>query len=293
MSLPMLKPSRLLPTSQQATKPVPVPAPNAGINRVDGLSEMGPKDAIFLYNMIPSEFGTRVRTGYREWCLDVGDEGRTVIPFNGSVTLEDRLFVASNDGIYDISVSTTSPSPEIVFPIVDDDSGYGQWVNYFNINSDHFALYTDESNGYYVYTETTNLWTKIAMGGGASQISGVDPANFVGVTLYASKVWFVERDTADAWYLATGSYMARLRNSTSAISSPTVELLPLSTTGRLMAARASMIIWLRSQLVEMWSFTKGMTRLMLTISNSRELGSSVPLHSEEELQALLEENSTS
>jgi len=43
------------------------------------------------------------------------------------------------------------------------------------------------------------------MGGGATQISGVDPGTFVSVLVWKSRVWFVQKDTGFAWYTAVGA----------------------------------------------------------------------------------------
>lgn len=189
-------------------KCVPVPAPMGGINAVDGLYGMGernPQDSIFQYNLIPSQYGTKVRTGYRDWCTDVGDDGvRTLLPYTGSISSADRLWAMAADGIYNVSASAASPSVDTSFPVSTAVSGYGQWTNYTTTGG-HFALYCDEENGYYVYTESGGTWAKVAMGGGATQVSNVDPADFVHVTIYKERAWFVERDTASAWYLPTGA----------------------------------------------------------------------------------------
>lgn len=39
----------------------------------------------------------------------------------------------------------------------------------------------------------------------AGTIGGVDPANLAFVTVYGGRVWFVEKDSANAWYLAVGA----------------------------------------------------------------------------------------
>jgi hypothetical protein len=123
------------------------------------------------------------------------------MPFLGSVTVEDRLFGAAMNGIYDISASVTAPAAEILFPVADATSGHGQWTNLTTIATGKFLLYTDETNGYYTYTESTGNWLKVTAGGGANQISGVDPALFVSCMIFKSRVWFVEKNTASAWYL--------------------------------------------------------------------------------------------
>jgi hypothetical protein len=200
--------ANLLQPSPPELKCVPVPAPMGGINAVDGLFGMGersPQDAIFLYNLIPSQYGTKVRTGYRDWATDVGDDGvRTILPYTGSTAPENRLWAMAADGIYDVSTGGASPVVDTTFPVADTNSGYGQWTNYTTI-AGHFALYTDETNGYYTYTESTQTWAKIVMGAGATEVANVDPDDFVHVTIYKERAWFVERDSARAWYLPTGA----------------------------------------------------------------------------------------
>lgn len=200
--------AKLLQPTPPEIKCVPVPAPNAGINSVDGLLTMGernPEDSIFQYNLIPSQYGTKVRTGYRDWATDVGDDGvRTLHPYTGSTSSANRLWAMANDGIYNVSSSGASPAVNTTFGTIDTNSGYGQWTNY-TTTAGHFGLYCDESNGYYVYTESGGTWAKVAMGGGATQIANVDPALFVQPVIYKSRAWFVERGSASAWYLAVGA----------------------------------------------------------------------------------------
>lgn len=198
------QPKSTLARSRQITQPVSFPAPQGGINRVDGLAGMPAADAIFLYNMLPSEYGTKVRDGYAVWAEDVGDGGvRTIIPFTGPAT--GKLFACAEDGIYDITSSVSSPSAEISFAVANTTSGMGTWTNFVNDSAAYFCLYTDETNGYYVYTEAGDTWAKVAMGGGGTEISGVDPDDLVFVTIFKNRVWFVERNSGNAWYLAAGS----------------------------------------------------------------------------------------
>ncbi len=200
--------AQLLQPSPPEVKCQPVPAPNSGINAVDNLLSMGPRnpeDSIFQYNLIPSQYGCKVRTGYRDWCTGVGVGGvRTVMPYTGSLSSANRLWVMAQGGIYNASTSAAAPAVNTVFPVSDTTSGYGQWTNYTTI-AGHFGLYCDETNGYYVYTEAAGTWAKVALGGGATQVSGIDPALFVQPMIYKERAWFVEKNSARAWYLTTGS----------------------------------------------------------------------------------------
>lgn len=190
--------------SPQVTKAFPVPAPNGGVNRVDGLAEMPPKDAIFLYNMVPSEYGTKLRTGYQQFATNVGTGGvRTIIPFTGSPN--NALFACAQNGIYDITTGGAAPTLKLTFATSNTTSGMGVWTNFVNDAAAYFCLYADETNGYHVYTAATNTWAVVTFGGGATQVNGINPANVAFVTIFKNRVWFVEKNTGNAWYLPAGA----------------------------------------------------------------------------------------
>lgn len=193
------------PRQQQLVQSRPMLAPVAGVNAIDGLAQPMPTDAIYSFNMVPAPRGMKVRDGYREWCTDVGTGGvRTIIPYISTLASEDKLFAAAEDGIYDVTASSASPSSVLSFGTVDSTSGYGQFVNFINLAGAKFILYCDESNGYQLYTQATNSWAAVASGSSAGQINGADPADFAFCMIWKARVWFVTRDTGDAYYLPVG-----------------------------------------------------------------------------------------
>jgi hypothetical protein len=54
------------------------------------------------------------------------------------------------------------PTLVVTFPTQTGDAGYGISAVVVNASGGHFLVYCDEENGYYVYTESTTTWTKIA-----------------------------------------------------------------------------------------------------------------------------------
>jgi len=126
---------------------VHLPAPVGGINTITAASAMPASDCLYLFNMIPFQYGLRVRSGYREWAtgitaaetgLGLVDYGspitfgisaplggpqvgqwvsnnplgvRTLLAFNGSAAdgSQDRLWAVSNTGIWDVTNSTAAP----------------------------------------------------------------------------------------------------------------------------------------------------------------------------------------
>jgi hypothetical protein len=200
-----VNPSRDRPRQQQTVISQPYPAPTGGINAISGLAEPMFQDAIYAFNMVPSQYGMKVRDGYTEWCTNVGDGGvRTVIPYKSTSVGEDKLFAAAEDGIYDVTATSTSPSSVLTFGSADATSGYGQYVNFINVGGDKFILYCDETNGYHLYTQSTDTWAAVAAGAAAGQINGADPGNFCFCMIWKKRVWFVERNTGNAYYLPVG-----------------------------------------------------------------------------------------
>lgn len=184
-----------------------VPAPMAGLNTVSAPA-MG--DAVVLWNMTAAEYGQRVRLGWREWVTGLtggdGNQVRTVLPYRGSAEAGtgDRLFATTTTGIWDCTASSATPTQVLTF--ASDAGSAGRGVAHVMVTAaGHFLLYCDEQNGYHVYTESTDTWAKIAQGAGGTQVSGVDPATFCSVLVWKSRVWFVEKNSTRAWYLAAGT----------------------------------------------------------------------------------------
>lgn len=183
-------------------------APLGGLNTVSPASVMPESDCAVAWNLIPGELGLEARPGYAEWCTGLTgtltSEVRSILPFSGSLETKDRLFATTSSGIWGVSSSTGSPTLLMAFATTSNDAGYGV-AKAVVIAAGHFLLYCDEENGLYVYTESTDAWTKVAMGAAGTEISGVDPASFVNVAVFKNRVWFTAKNSTKAWYLAASS----------------------------------------------------------------------------------------
>lgn len=189
-------------TARPSLKAVKVPSPQGGVNALVGLSEMAPEDAVFIYNMIPTSRGLQVRKGYITHAENVGDEIRTVLPYTASDGTDDKLFVAANDGIYDISSGGAGPwTASVTFGTDNDVSGFGNWVGFVSDAGSHYMAYCDQENGYYLYDEGGAGWAAVSN----TDVTNVDPADFCFVAQFKQRLWFIEKGTASAWYLDAGS----------------------------------------------------------------------------------------
>lgn len=190
-----------------------LPAPVGGVNTIDPGSAMDPRDCLLLFNMVGAEYGLRTRLGWREWCTGLGGQVRTLVPFTGSHKdgSTSKLFACTEAGIWDVTASSAAPTKVVNFGTQNADAGWGAATAFVTI-AGHFLVYCDEANGGYVYEEATNTWTKYAYSAAPAfgQLAGVvngtniDPARLAYVCSWKNMLWFVERDTARAWYLPVG-----------------------------------------------------------------------------------------
>lgn len=191
-------------TQQSATiKVVPFPAPSGGINAVDPLASLDPKYSVLANNFIADGRGLRVRSGSQEFATGVGSTDiRTIIPFEAATTGANKLFCAGNAGIYDISAGGTGPwATAVAFGTTTGNAGYGIWTNFVLDNGANYIFYADNVNGLYQYP-SGGPWVAT---GGAITGPGGGSATFNFVMQFKSQLWFIEQNSARAWYLPSGT----------------------------------------------------------------------------------------
>lgn len=158
---------RKRPAKGQTTQTATIPAPIGGMNTMDAGPLMPPTDSIYAYNLIASEYGLRTRLGYREWCTNLTgnvDNGvRTIMPFSGQTSGDDRLFATTDDGIWDVSSSSASPTEVVSWPSTVNDAGRCIATT-FATPAGRFLIVCDEENGLYTYTASTTTWLQVQAG---------------------------------------------------------------------------------------------------------------------------------
>lgn len=86
----------------------------------------------------------------------------------------------------------------VTFATQTGDAGRGVF-HAFTTTGGHFLAYTDEENGYHLYTESTDTWAAV------TAVTGVDETTLVFVASWKHRLFFAKRDTAEAWYLDLAS----------------------------------------------------------------------------------------
>ena len=198
MAIPQLKRG-----GKQSAEGLSIPSSMQGINSVTSLALMNAAECVYTYNLVAQDLGMVVRRGFEEWAKGwTGGIAKTVIPFEGHQTSHDKLFVANNEGIWDCTAEgEIAPTKVLTWSTQTGEAGYCSQQVFTNDGNDMFILLCDAVNGYHVYTQTTNTWAKVTLGTGAGQVSGIDPTNFNFVMIWKNRVWFIEKDSANSWYL--------------------------------------------------------------------------------------------
>ena len=216
------------------------PASVGGINAQDSLMLMKPEDCLFTFNLMPSEYGSRLRKGYTEWSINCAtdvnknNDVRTIISFDSN-TLSDefnRLFAVTSEGIWDVSLYGNA-APANVMPFTDNqgDAGFGVWCEYTgdaadstNLLRGHYLYYADARNGLFVYTELTDTWAQVTnwtyqtgttTGTPPEPILSPYPVEDIAfIMVYKRALWVILQNDDDAWYLPSGNIAGELKRFT-------------------------------------------------------------------------------
>jgi len=227
--------------SQPSQAPFTFPASVGGVNAISSLMMMAPEDCIYTYNLMPSEYGLRLRKGYQEWannCKEdpprgVNQDVRSIIPFESNVqaAANDRLFAVTSEGIWNVTqFGNDNPTQEVVFPETDNESGFGVWTEFTGDAAGdglrgHYLFYADETNGLWQYTEDGDAWERPPSGATAGEWHYIDPTDnttliafpvedIAFVMVFKQRIWVILEDDDDAWYLEPASVTGELTKYT-------------------------------------------------------------------------------
>ena len=181
--------------SQTATLPAPV----GGMNARDSLAQMKPDQAIEMLDLYPLQYGVRIRKGYRQWADNftgnVGLPVETLMSYHGADGSE-KLFAAVGTAFYDVTVSNIGGAAKTAVHTGNANARW-QWVSVTN----QFGSFIIAVNG--VDTPLSyngTAWTTLTITASATYPT-FDPKTLVNVTLAHRRLWFVQKDSGDAWYL--------------------------------------------------------------------------------------------
>jgi hypothetical protein len=184
---------------RQVAKSQSLPAPIGGLNARDSVALMDETDAVTLDNWFPSTTSVDLRKGYEVAATFTG-VCETVIAYNG---VSRQLFVAVNT-TNDLIIDATSGGA-ISSAVVGGAGSTVQAVTSARFDYQNFATtggrFLSAVNGVNTplqYDGTT--WIASLITG-----SGLTTSNLFTVGVYGERLWYLEVDTFNAWYLPVQS----------------------------------------------------------------------------------------
>lgn len=171
----------------ETARPYPLPAPVGGLNAVDSVDDMPETDALVLDNVFPQPDYVELRRGRESHATGLGAAVTSLMEWSGLTSR--KLFGATVDSIYDVT-SAGAVGAAAVGSLTN-----GRWQHVMQETSGgNFLIICNGADAVRSYDGTS--WATPA-------ITGVTSSTLINVASHKERLWFVEANTMNAWYLGT------------------------------------------------------------------------------------------
>ena len=187
-----VRPKKAQPRAVSST--VSLPAPTAGLNSKDPLAKMDEQFAITLENFFPTPTSVDIRNGNSTHVTGLPAITETLAEYNSGTS--QKLFAASGTAIYDVT-SAGAVGAAAVSGLT---NARFQHINLSN-SAGHFLMMVNGADKLQGYTGSA-WWVD---GDGSRDITGVNTQNIIHINTFKRRVWLIEKNTMNAWYLGTDS----------------------------------------------------------------------------------------
>lgn len=183
-----------------------IQAPTGGLNVLDSLAGMAPTDAVILDNWVPTPWGCTMRQGYRQHQTAADNVETLMVWYGTQPDIEEGgkqvLLAAAGGEIWDVTIAGAAPISLAAAGTVGSDINRWQWTNFGNVSGTYLYAVNGESEPFVLGVDGSTV-TRLAAGSGTVPwtIAGVDPKKFVHTTEHMKRLWFVEVESTNAWYL--------------------------------------------------------------------------------------------
>jgi hypothetical protein len=158
-----------------------------GLNARDALASMAAADAITLDNWFPRGNDVLLRRGHQSHVTGLPGNVETLMQYSSGST--NTLFAASGSGIYDVT------TPGAVGAAVVSGLTNARWQHVVKTTSGGtFLVCCNGADAMRSYNGS--VWS-------TPSINSVSSSSIIGLTSHKERLWMIEKDSANAWYLST------------------------------------------------------------------------------------------
>lgn len=188
--------------SRPAAKTALLPAPLGGWNARDAIPEISAlktinsqSEAIILDNWLPDIGGMRVRRGYSSWGTGLSGNYVESLFEYAPKTGTNKFFAATPTIIYDVTAAGAGSSSQTLLT-------NGRWQHAMLSNAAGSYLHIVNGGDAPRYYDGAG-WTN-------SAFTGVTLANLIHIHVHMNRLWFIEKETMNAWYAPTSAIAGAL-----------------------------------------------------------------------------------
>src|SRR6187399_2978647 len=168
-----------------------VPAPIGGLNARDSIAAMPITDALILRNWFPLPYAVSMRKGWKETVVGMAAGVNPTVAVHSPTLGADKPLCFTGGNIYVIAAPGPAPAP-IVTGLTSD---YWQTTMYANAGGNYlYCVNGFDSPRYYDGTAFTIPVI-------TSTEPGFDATRFIHVAIHQHRLWFVEKDSMNAWFM--------------------------------------------------------------------------------------------
>lgn len=211
----------MIPVSRKIGRPAvaashSIPAPVGGWNARDSIANMDEKDAIQMINMVPNTTDVQLRLGSSVQASGIAGWVETLAVYANPT--KEELFACTAGKIYNVTFAGPVGAPAVSTGIT---SGKWQHVNFGVPGGAQWLMMVNGADSALMYDGSA--WSN-------PTITGVATSSLVHVNVFKRRIWFVQKDSTKAWYLATDSIQG---------AATSLDLGPLFTLGGSLVAMAT------------------------------------------------------
>lgn len=181
------------PNKKRVSRQVSIPAPTGGLNAKDPIANMPENEAVVMDNYFPTPSDVESRDGSINHVTGISGVVETLCIFNDGTTKE--LFGVASGSIYDVTSSGTVGTA-VVTGLA---NSRLQTIN-FGTAGGFFLLMVNGQDKMQIYDGTT--WEE---DGDTTTVTGFDTADAININNFKNRVWFIEKNSMNAWYLPVSS----------------------------------------------------------------------------------------
>ncbi|SEO77574.1 hypothetical protein SAMN05216316_1061 [Nitrosovibrio sp. Nv6] len=174
-----------------------IPAPVGGWNARDAISAMPETDAVQMENMFPNTTDVMLRKGSENHVTGITGTIETLAAYSSSTA--SQLFGSTDAAIYNVSSAGPVGAAVVSAGIT---SGRWQHINFGVPGGAQWLYMVNGIDKPLAYDGTT--WTAVD-DLSTPAITGVTTTSLIHINVFKRRIWFVERNSTKAWYLATDS----------------------------------------------------------------------------------------